>query len=89
MLYRIAENIDMELNFMVGKINHVSPNFILPTFNTSIKNSKCLHFDVEACFQIARLQYHVPIHIQIFKINNSTKETAALPTNFSLLSTIG
>ena len=32
----MAGNIGMELNFVVGKINHVLPNFILPTL---IKNS--------------------------------------------------
>ena len=35
--YCIAKNIDMELNLVVGKINYVLPNFILPTFNTCIK----------------------------------------------------
>ena len=33
-MYHISGYIDVELNLVVGKINHVSPNFILPTFNT-------------------------------------------------------
>ena len=89
MLYQIAENIDMKLNFMVGKINHVSLNFILPIFNTSIKTLNAYTLMSKHVFRIARLQYYVPIHIQVFKMNNSTKETASLPTNFSLLSAIG
>ena len=28
-----------KINLAVGKINHVSPNFLLPTFNTFIKKS--------------------------------------------------
>ena len=32
----MAGNIGMELNFVIGKINHVLPNFIPPTLN---KNS--------------------------------------------------
>ena len=35
----MATNIGVELNLAVGKINHVSTNFISPTFNTCIKNS--------------------------------------------------
>ena len=36
--YHIAGNVGMEpKNVAVGKINHVSPNFILSTFNTCIK----------------------------------------------------
>ena len=46
----MAGSIGMELNLAVGKINCVSPNLVLPTFNTCIKNSKCLHFNTEACF---------------------------------------
>ena len=30
-------NIGMELNLVIGKINHMSQNFIPPTFNTCIK----------------------------------------------------
>ena len=31
---RMDGNINAELNLVVGKINHVLPNFIPPTFNT-------------------------------------------------------
>ena len=44
----MAENIGMELNLAVGKINHVLPNFIPPTFY--IKDSKCLHINVKGHF---------------------------------------
>ena len=33
----MAGNIGVELNLAVGKINHVSLNFIPPTFNTCIE----------------------------------------------------
>ena len=33
----MVSNIGMELNLAVGEINHMLPNFILPTFNASIK----------------------------------------------------
>ena len=35
----MAESIGMEQTLVVGKINHVSPHFIPPTFNTCIKKS--------------------------------------------------
>ena len=35
----MVRNIDVELNLTVVTINHVSPNFIPPTFNTCIINS--------------------------------------------------
>ena len=35
--YCMAGSIGMELNLAVGKINCMSPNFVLPTFNTCIK----------------------------------------------------
>ena len=41
--YRMARSIGMELNLAVGKINCVPPNFISPTFNTCIKNSRHLY----------------------------------------------
>ena len=41
-LYHMARNISVELNLVAGKMNHVLPNFILPTFNTCNKISKCL-----------------------------------------------
>ena len=42
----------MALNLVVGEINRVSPKYIVPTFNTCIKekNSKCLHFNIETWF---------------------------------------
>ena len=46
--YRMAGNIGMELNFVVGKINYVFPNFIPPTFN---KNS------MEMITELLRHQY--------------------------------
>ena len=61
----------MELNLTVGKINFVLPNFTLSTFNTSIKHSKCLHFNIEAFFQTAQILLHV--HLQIFKVNQFNK----------------
>ena len=45
-----SRNIDVELNLTVGKINFVLPNFTPSTFNTCIKHSKCLHFNIEASF---------------------------------------
>ena len=36
--YRMAKNIDVKLSLVIGKINHVSPNFILSTFNSCIKS---------------------------------------------------
>ena len=35
--YHMAGNIGIELNLVVGEINHALPNFIPPTFNTCIK----------------------------------------------------
>ena len=43
MVYVMAGNIGMEHNLVVDEINHVSPNFILPKFNTCIKSFRCLH----------------------------------------------
>ena len=43
--YHITRNIVVELNLVVGKINCVSPSFILSTFNDCVKNSKRLHFN--------------------------------------------
>ena len=43
-----SRNINVELNLAVGKINFVLPNFISSTFSACIKNSKCLHFNIEA-----------------------------------------
>ena len=40
----------MEVNLVVGKINFELPNFIPSTFNALIKNSKFLHFNIEAYF---------------------------------------
>ena len=40
-----------ELNLAVDEINCVPLNYI-PTFNAYIKNSKRLHFNIEACFSI-------------------------------------
>ena len=39
----MAGIICVELNLALGKINDVSPNFIPPTFNIFIKNSRHLH----------------------------------------------
>ena len=49
----MAVNIGMELNLAVGKIYHVLPNFIPPTFYNYIKDSKCLHINIKGHFQIA------------------------------------
>ena len=46
--YRMS--IDVEINLAVGKINFVLPNFISSTFNTCIKNSQCLHFNIKLYF---------------------------------------
>ena len=37
-MHCIAGNNDVELNLAIGDINSMLPNFILPTFNTCIKN---------------------------------------------------
>ena len=52
----MAGNIDVELNLVVGENKHVLPNFILPTFNTSIKNSKCLHFNKQLLKKLKNLK---------------------------------
>ena len=43
-------NSGVELNLVVDEINCVLLNFIPPTSNTCIKNSKCLYFNIEAHF---------------------------------------
>ena len=53
--YHMVGNIGVELNLVVGKINRVSPDFVSSTFNTSIKNSKCLHLISKYIFRIAQL----------------------------------
>ena len=35
--YRMAKNIDVKLSLVIGKINHVSPNFIPPTLILALK----------------------------------------------------
>ena len=41
----------MELNLVIGKINFVLPILFRQHFNSCIKNSKCLHFNIEAFFE--------------------------------------
>ena len=80
--YGMARNIGVEQNLAVGEINHVSPNFILPTFNTCIntcsKNSKCLHFNIEAHFLNSTITITFPSTSFIRSIINSTKVEADL-----------
>ena len=49
----MARNSHVELNLVVGKSKSVSPNLILPTFKTCIKN--CRHLHSLKCF----FGYHV------------------------------
>ena len=69
-----SRNIDVELNLAVGKINFVSPNFIISTFITCIKNFKCLHFIIEAYFGIAQILQHVPL--QVLETNQFNKSAS-------------
>ena len=41
-LYHMARNIGMELTSAVEKVNCVPSNFIPPTFNVCVENSRCL-----------------------------------------------
>ena len=58
----LTRNIGVELNLAVDKINHVSPNYIPPTFNTCIKTS------VE---EIKRCQYYliIPLIVHFAEYN--------------------
>ena len=69
-------NIDMELNLAAGKINFVLPNFIPSTFSTCIKNSKCLHFNIKAFFELHKY-YTMSLH-NFSKSINLTKAPADL-----------
>ena len=53
-----SSNIDVELSLAFGKINFVLSNFFPSTFSICIKNSKCLHLNIEAFFQIAQIHKH-------------------------------
>ena len=66
-MYQMARNIGVELNLAVDKINSISPNFIPPTFNTSIKNSRCLHSS--KCI----FEYHIFELVSLHKFVRSNK----------------
>ena len=61
----------MELNLAVDKINFMLPNLIPLTFNDSIKNSKCLHFNIKAYFSNTTNTITCPS--TSFKINQFNK----------------
>ena len=66
----------MELNFAVGKINFVLPNFIQSTFNTCIKT-------LNACTLILKhiFEEHKYYNMSLYKFSrsiNSTKVSADL-----------
>ena len=64
----MAGNIGVALNLVVGKINHVLPNFIQPTCATCMKNSRYLHlskcilkyvFEYVSLHRLVRLNNHI------------------------------
>ena len=70
----------MELNLVFGKINFVSPNFILSAFNAWIKNSKCLHFNnIEAYFSNST---NTSYNMSLYKFSRSINSTK-VPANLA------
>ena len=66
---------DVELNLAVGKIN-----FVLPNFNPTIlafKNSKCLYFNTEACFEL-----HKYYNMSFYKFSRSIN-SIKVPANLA------
>ena len=65
----MTRNIGVELNLVVDKINHVSSNYIPPTFNTCIKTS------IEA---IKCCQYYLIIPLLSQCVGGSKEKTGAI-----------
>ena len=67
----------MELNLAAGKINCVAKFYSINiNFSTCIKNSKCLHFNIKAFFELHKY-YTMSLH-NFSKSINSMKVPADL-----------